>query len=92
MSQNYGTVIDNRQSSTYRTFKANFDVNGDHKSETESDEEREHLLQVSIPKSINNMKLDKREPSFFCDNKVTTSKYTVISFIPRYLPIKRIQL
>lgn len=84
----YGTIqrdLHSRESS-FREFHAQSFltvVDGDIEKESK-DEERESLLSSSIEKHTIEPKISTiRQSSKFCDNKVTTSKYTLITFIPR---------
>jgi hypothetical protein len=76
-----GSIGELGSAGVYREFQAKMQFaaeEGD--ADVQDDSETEQLLQS--PPSSEGGSLE-RGRSEFCDNKVTTSKYTLVSFIPR---------
>ena len=78
--------INKGPSGVYREFQAQTqftaaEENYADRSLLQDDSETEQLLQPSPPPDRRSF---TRGQSAFCDNEVTTSKYTVVTFIPRY--------
>ena len=82
----YGAISDGNigefgPAGVYREFQAKMQFSAEEGDVyVHDDSETEHLLQSSpSPEGVS----VERSRSAFCDNKVTTSKYTLVSFIPR---------
>ena len=77
-----GSIGELGSAGVYREFQAKMQFAADEGDDADvhDDSETEQLLQSSP--SSNGGSLE-RSRSAFCDNKVTTSKYTLVSFIPR---------